>query len=64
MPYILPPNNALAALFDPRNVEAQRSVYEADLRLQLADRNNTPGGAGAVRGWGGGRTRGYGSRRR
>ena len=53
MSYVMPPNNNIAALLDQdRNDDARRAIFETDLALQLADHNNTPGGAGPVRGWG------------
>lgn len=56
MSYVVPPNNAIAAICSQNRTDDQRrSQFETDLQLQLADHNNTPGGAGAVRGWGFGR---------
>lgn len=53
MSYVMPPNNAIAALCDPNQPESvRRSVFEAGLKYELADYSNTPGGAGVVRGWG------------
>lgn len=50
----MPPNNAIAALCSQnRTDEDRRSLFETDLELQNSDHNNTPEGAGAVRGWGG-----------
>lgn len=57
MSYVLPPNNNIRILCDQNNVDAQRLAYETDLKLQLADFDNTPGGGGPVRGWGTGRRR-------
>jgi hypothetical protein len=54
MSYVLPPNNAIAAITDLNQPESvRRAIYETDLELQLADYNNTPEGSGPVRGWGG-----------
>lgn len=63
IPYVLPPNNALAAITSLDQPESiRRGLYELDVQLQNANHNNTPGGAGAIRGWGAGRSRGYGRR--
>lgn len=49
----MPPNNAIAALCSQDTPESvRRSVFEAGLRYELADYNNTPEGSGPVRGWG------------
>ena len=54
MSYVMPPNNNIAAIASlSRTDEDRRSLFEVDLALQLADHNNTPGGGGPVRGWGG-----------
>lgn len=53
MSYVMPPNNAIAALCSQNTPEGvRRSVFEAGLRFDLADFNNTPGGQGVVRGAG------------
>lgn len=53
MSYVLPPNNAIAAICDQdRTDEQRRPLFELDLQLQLSDIRNTPGGVGPVRGWG------------
>lgn len=59
MSYIMPPNNNIAALCSQDRTDAdRRELFEVDLRLQLADASNTPGGVGPLRGWGGrGRSR-------
>lgn len=57
MSYVMPPNNNIAALCSQnRTDDERRPLFETDLELQLADHNNTPGGYGAIRGWG---TRGH-----
>lgn len=53
MSYVMPPNNAIAAIASqnlPQSI--QRSVFELGVRFELADFNNTPAGGGPVRGWG------------
>jgi hypothetical protein len=60
MSYVLPPNNAIAAICSQDRTDAdRRPMFDRDMQLQLSDYSNTPGGAGPARGWGyrGGRRR-------
>lgn len=53
MSYVMPPNNAIAAISSLNAPESvRRGVFDLGLRYEMADLNNTPGGAGVVRGWG------------
>lgn len=53
IPYVMPPNNAIANLCSQDQPESvRRAVFEAGLRLELGDYSNTPDGQGVVKGWG------------
>lgn len=54
MSYVMPPNNAIAAIASPNlPVEQQKAIFDLGVKHELRDISNTPEGSGVVPGWGG-----------